>query len=73
MERGITIKESTMNTNTNRITDRSKTVLNETIVLSDEALDHVVGGQKPDGTAGGNRTPDMASPKFSWGVGRGIS
>jgi hypothetical protein len=61
-----------MNTNTNRITNRSKTVLNETIVLSDEALDHIVGGQKPDGT-GGNRTPDVASPKFSWGVGRGIS
>jgi len=62
-----------MNTNTNRITNRSVSVLNETIVLSDEALDYVVGGQRPDGTAGGNRTMDMASPKFSWGVGRGIS
>jgi hypothetical protein len=61
--------------NTNRITNRSKTVINETIVLSDEALDHVVGGQgqRPDGTGGGNRTPELASPKFSWGVGRGIS
>jgi hypothetical protein len=59
-----------MHMNTNRITNRSKTVLNETIVLSDEALSHVVGGQRPDGTAG---TLDVASPKFSWGVGRCIS
>ena len=62
-----------MHMNTSRITNRSKTVLNETIVLSDEALSHVAGGQRPDGTAGGNRTLDVASPKFSWGVGRGIS
>jgi hypothetical protein len=30
--------------NTNRETNRSETVLSESIVLSDAALDHVVGG-----------------------------
>ena len=58
---------------TNTTTNRSKTVLNETIVLSDQALDHVVGGQKPDGTNGSNQTQDAATPKFSWGVGRRLS
>ena len=53
--------------NTNRETNRSETVLcNETI--SDETLDHVVGGLNPQPLPPGEVKLDKASPKFSWGV-----
>ena len=55
--------------NTNRETNRSETVLcNETI--SDETLDHVVGGLNPQPLPPRDPNPgeDKASPKFSWGV-----
>jgi hypothetical protein len=53
-----------------RETDRSNSVLlNDVTALSDEALDHAVGGLNPqplpprEAPAG----EDMASPKSSWG------
>jgi hypothetical protein len=57
-------------------TNRSDIVLlNEAIVLSDKALDHVVGGcvtnelsPQPLPSRDANPGEDKASPKFSWGV-----
>jgi len=59
--------------NANRVAKRSETVLcNETI--SDETLDHVVGGLNPQPLPPRDPNPgeDKASPMFSFGVGRGI-
>jgi hypothetical protein len=56
--------------NTKRETNRSETVLfNKTtaVSLSDEALEHVVGGLNPQPLPPGFQA-DRASPKFSWGV-----
>lgn len=57
--------------NASRETDRSNSVLlGEASVLSDEALDHAVGGLNPQPLPPHDPPPgeDKASPKFSWGV-----
>jgi hypothetical protein len=62
--------------NTGRETNRSDiALLNEAIVLADEALGHVVGGCStnelnplPLPPRDPNPGEDKASPKFSWGV-----
>ena len=56
--------------NIERETNRSESLLlDETteLSLSDEALDHAVGGLNPQPLPPGFRV-DKASPKFSWGV-----
>jgi hypothetical protein len=57
--------------NIKRETKRSETVLlNKApeLSLSDEALDHVVGGLNPQPLPPGIVEADKASPKFSWGM-----
>jgi hypothetical protein len=56
--------------NTERETNRRETVLLDKtteVSLSDEALNHVVGGLNPQPLPPGY-TADKASPKFSWGI-----
>ncbi|MDR3722508.1 MAG: hypothetical protein P4L00_12975 [Candidatus Acidoferrales bacterium] len=59
--------------NTRRNTNRSETVLlgrTTEASLSDQALDHVIGGLNPQPLPPCHPDPgeDKASPKFSWGV-----
>ena len=57
--------------NARRETDRSNSViLSEAIALSDQALDHAVGGLNPQPLPPLEHPPgeDKASPKFSWGM-----
>ena len=56
--------------NTEHETNRSETVpLHNTteLSLSDQTLDHVVGGLNPQPLPPGLKV-DVVSPKFSWGV-----